>query len=72
MEIKFDQNEKVTNINNMNGTFANCTSINTIDISHIYINNNAILDSLFFNCHSLKEINISNIDTTKSSSINNL
>ena len=71
LEIKFDQNEKVANINNMNGTFANCSSINSIDISHIYINNNAILDSLFFNCPSLKEINISNIDTTKSSSTNN-
>ena len=71
LEIIFDHNEKVENINNMNGTFANCTSITSIDIGHIYINNDAILDSLFFNCHSLKEINISNIDTTKSSSTNN-
>ena len=66
LEIKFNQNEKVTNINNMNGTFANCTSIISIDISHIYINNNAILDSLFLNCFSLREINLFNIDTTKS------
>ena len=71
LEIKFDQNEQITNINNMNGTFANCTSIKTIDIGHICISNNSILDNLFFNCPSLKEINISNIDTTKSSSTNN-
>ena len=71
LEIKFNKNEKVTNINNMNGTFANCTSIASIDISHIYINNDVILDNLFFNCPSLKEINISNIDTTKSSSAYN-
>ena len=71
IEIKFNKNEKVTNINNMNGTFANCTSIISIDISHIYINNDVILDNLFFNCLSLKEINIFNIDTIKSSSTNN-
>ena len=71
LEIRFDKNEQVTNINNMNGTFLNCTSITSIDISHIYINNDVILDSLFFNCPSLKEININNIDTTKSSSTNN-
>jgi len=68
LEIKFDFNEQAKNINNMNGTFANCTSINSIDISHIHINNNAILDNLFFNCFSLKEINLFNIDTTKSNS----
>ena len=71
LEIKFNKNEQVTNINNMNGTFANCISISSIDISHIYINNDVILDNLFFNCPSLKEINISNIDTTKSSSAYN-
>jgi len=71
LEIKFDKNEQVTSINNMNGTFANCTSITSIDLGHIYINDDVILDNLFFNCPSLKEINIFNIDTTKSSSTNN-
>jgi len=71
LEIKFNKNEQVTNINNMNGTFANCISISSIDISHIYINNDVILDNLFFNCPSLKEFNIFNIDTKKSSSTNN-
>ena len=70
LEIKFKKNELVKNINDMKGIFANCTSITSIDISHIYINKTIILDSSFSNCSSLKEINISNIDTTKSFLIN--
>ena len=72
ISISFTENFETKNINYMNYFFINCTSLISIDLSHINTENVFEVEHMFRNCTSLTTINFSNFNTENIKSMSHM
>jgi surface protein len=51
-----------SNVENMNGMFFNCKSLESLDLSSFNTSQVTTMDTMFFNCENLRELNLSNFE----------
>lgn len=58
-------NLNTENVNNMNGTFAYCESLTTLNVSNFNTGNVTDMNGMFFKCFALTSLDLTNFDTGK-------
>lgn len=64
-EISGIENLDTSNVTDMEGMFANCSSLSSIDLSGLNTSKVTDMEGMFTGCSSLSSINLSNFDTSK-------
>jgi Synergist-CTERM protein sorting domain-containing protein len=59
-EVKFGSNFYTSNVNNMNGMFADCGDLETLDLSGFYTSTVTDMSMMFYNCKKLATIIVGN------------
>ena len=58
-------NLNTSNVTNMNGMFAVCSSLTSLDLSNFNTSNVTDMNSMFLNCDGLTSLDVSNFNTSK-------
>ncbi len=72
IQIQNFQNLNTKNVTNMNGLFAECSSLKEIDLSTFDTSNVQSMDSMFYKCVNLTNLDVSKFNTSKVTNMNSM
>lgn len=66
------ENLNTSNVKNMSGMFAQCTNLETLDLSHFNTENVTTMAQMFYGCTKLHNLNIDNFNTENVTNMNGM